>query len=234
MEHSETTLRKPRIAMISGHIDISHSEFATHYHSPLDEAIASGDLLILDDAKGTDEMALDYILDRDPKALQREISVKDLSIRKWLAGDPGWHEAFGRDGLSLEEEWLDQGVATLHGMYTHEVPNLLFVGHAQSVAAANFVMVLDVMAQHIAHLIKQAQLRVVTPGPNVMVELERDAEVCWTAECMKRAAWYAAMSGYAWPCHSREGGSGRIEHGGSEEEQPCCLLERGDREVQLD
>ncbi|KAL9570460.1 hypothetical protein ACKAV7_005391 [Fusarium commune] len=68
MEHSEPALRKPRIAMISGHIDISRSEFATHYHSPLDEAIARGDLFILGDAKGTDEMALDYILEKDPTA----------------------------------------------------------------------------------------------------------------------------------------------------------------------
>ncbi|KAL9561323.1 hypothetical protein ACKAV7_014678 [Fusarium commune] len=68
MEHPETAVRKPRIAMISGHIDISHSEFATHYHSPLGEAIAKGDMFILGDAKGTDEMALDYILERDPTA----------------------------------------------------------------------------------------------------------------------------------------------------------------------
>jgi hypothetical protein len=54
--------------MVSGHIDISHSEFATHYHNLLDEAIARGDLFILGDAKGTDEMALDYILERDPTA----------------------------------------------------------------------------------------------------------------------------------------------------------------------
>ncbi|KAL9561321.1 hypothetical protein ACKAV7_014676 [Fusarium commune] len=68
MEHSETAVRKPRIAMISGHIDISRSEFATHYHSPLNEAIARGNLFILGDAKGTDEMALDYTLERDPIA----------------------------------------------------------------------------------------------------------------------------------------------------------------------
>jgi hypothetical protein len=54
--------------MINGHIDISHSEFATHYHSPLDEAIAKGDLFILGDAKGTYEMALSYILERAPAA----------------------------------------------------------------------------------------------------------------------------------------------------------------------
>jgi hypothetical protein len=66
MEHPEIALRKPRIVMINGHIDISHSEFAIHYHSPLDEAIAKGDLFILGDVKGTYEMALSYILERAP------------------------------------------------------------------------------------------------------------------------------------------------------------------------
>ncbi|EXL65307.1 hypothetical protein FOPG_18459 [Fusarium oxysporum f. sp. conglutinans race 2 54008] len=94
-------------------------------------------------------------------------------------------KVFGRDGLSLDKKWLDQGVATLHGMYTHGFPNLFFVGHAQSGAAANFVMVLDVMARHIAYVIKQAQLRVGTSSPDVVIEVERDAEERWTGECMK-------------------------------------------------
>jgi cation diffusion facilitator CzcD-associated flavoprotein CzcO len=94
-------------------------------------------------------------------------------------------KVFGRDGLSLDKKWLDQGVATLHGMYTHGFPNLFFVGHAQSGAVANFVMVLDVMARHIAYVIKQAQLRVGTSSPDVVIEVERDAEERWTGECMK-------------------------------------------------
>jgi hypothetical protein len=65
MKHPEIALRKPRIAIISGHINILHSKFAIYYYSPLNKAIAKGNLFILGDAKGTDEMALDYILERD-------------------------------------------------------------------------------------------------------------------------------------------------------------------------
>lgn len=104
-------------------------------------------------------------------------------------------DVFGRDGVSLDEKWLRQGVATLHGIYTHGFPNLFFVGHAQSGAAANFVLVLDVMAQHIAHVIKQAELRAETSGANVIIEVEQEAEERWTEECKKRATWYAAMNG---------------------------------------
>jgi hypothetical protein len=56
-------------------------------------------------------------------------------------------------------------------------------------------MVLDVMAQHIAHVIREAELRAETSGAGVVIEVEREAEESWTEECMKRAAWYAAMSG---------------------------------------
>jgi hypothetical protein len=80
-------------------------------------------------------------------------------------------------------------------MYTHGFPNLFFVGHAQSGAAANFVLVLDVMAQHIAHVIRQAELRAAGAEAGVVIEVEREAEERWTEQCMKRAAWYAAMSG---------------------------------------
>ncbi|KAJ3531522.1 hypothetical protein NM208_g8845 [Fusarium decemcellulare] len=71
MEPSIPVPPKGRIAMISGHIDISDSEFATYYHGLIDEAIANGDRFILGDASGTDQLALDYILQRDPTATAR-------------------------------------------------------------------------------------------------------------------------------------------------------------------
>lgn len=103
-------------------------------------------------------------------------------------------QVFGRDGLGMDEKWLEQGVATLHGLYTHRFPNLFSVGHAQAGAAANFILTLDVMASHIADVIKEAQSRVGRPELGMVIEVEREAEENWTAECMKRAAWYAGMS----------------------------------------
>jgi hypothetical protein len=104
-------------------------------------------------------------------------------------------KVFGRHGVSLDAKWLKQGVATLHGMQTNGFPNLFFIGHAQAGAAANFVLVLDVMARHVAYVIRQAQLRAGSRGSDVVIEVERDAEESWTRECMKRAAWYAGMVG---------------------------------------
>lgn len=60
-----------RVAMISGHMDLSAEEFARGYHAPLDDAIARGDSFVLGDAKGVDEQALTYMLARDASAARR-------------------------------------------------------------------------------------------------------------------------------------------------------------------
>ena len=50
-----------RIAMVSGHIDISLAGFTAHYLPGIDLAISHGDYFILGDAQGTDTLALDYL-----------------------------------------------------------------------------------------------------------------------------------------------------------------------------
>lgn len=52
----------PRIAMISGHIDISQADFATYYIPAIDLAISRSDRFILGDAQGTDALALNCLL----------------------------------------------------------------------------------------------------------------------------------------------------------------------------
>ncbi|KAK7913854.1 hypothetical protein PG985_011557 [Apiospora marii] len=62
-----TTMPPPRrVAMISGHIDLSPEEFARGYHAQLDAALEKGDAFIMGDAKGADELALAYLLAKDP------------------------------------------------------------------------------------------------------------------------------------------------------------------------
>ena len=52
----------PRIAMISGHIDISQADFATYSIPAIDLAISRSDRFILGDAQGTDTLALNCLL----------------------------------------------------------------------------------------------------------------------------------------------------------------------------
>jgi hypothetical protein len=53
-----------RIAHISGHYDLSESEFEQHYRSRIDEAIALGDHFIVGDANGADVEAQRYLLSK--------------------------------------------------------------------------------------------------------------------------------------------------------------------------
>ena len=50
-EHRES---KPRIAFISGHIDLPQETFLLHYKGRLDAAIAAGDSFLVSNAGGAD------------------------------------------------------------------------------------------------------------------------------------------------------------------------------------
>jgi len=65
----------PRIAMISGHIDISQADFATYYIPAIDLAISRGDRFILGDAQGTDTLALNYLLQHGGPVIKHRITI---------------------------------------------------------------------------------------------------------------------------------------------------------------
>lgn len=66
---------KSRIAMISGHVDITPADFATHYLPAIDFAISRGDYFILGDAQGIDTLALDYLLQHGGPFIKHRITV---------------------------------------------------------------------------------------------------------------------------------------------------------------
>jgi hypothetical protein len=53
-----------KIAHISGHYDLTPSEFERHYRPQIDEAIAHGDRFIVGDANGADLRAQEYLFQR--------------------------------------------------------------------------------------------------------------------------------------------------------------------------
>ena len=56
---------RPQIAFLSGHIDITASQFTQNYATPLDAAIAQGDNFIMSNAGGADTMGLAYLDSHD-------------------------------------------------------------------------------------------------------------------------------------------------------------------------
>jgi ABC-type Na+ efflux pump permease subunit len=79
MEHLTTsttnTTPRPRTAMISGHIDISDSDFATHYIPAINLALSRKDHFILGDAQGTDMLALAYLLQHGGADIKHRITI---------------------------------------------------------------------------------------------------------------------------------------------------------------
>lgn len=52
----------PKVALISGHIDLSLSEFEEHYVPQIDAALQNGHHFVMGDADGADTLALSYLL----------------------------------------------------------------------------------------------------------------------------------------------------------------------------
>ncbi|KAL1984142.1 hypothetical protein VTN96DRAFT_9447 [Rasamsonia emersonii] len=109
----------------------------------------------------------------------------------------------GRDGTSMEQKWLD-GMATLHGVVSHDFPNLFYPGPNQAGVVANQVYVIDQLATHIAYILSEAVKRV-RPGQKVSVEPSREAEEAWSNVIVSRARALAANAGCTPGYQNKEG-----------------------------
>jgi cyclohexanone monooxygenase len=67
-------------------------------------------------------------------------------------------EIIGRDGQTLGDKWQN-GIETLHGIFTSGFPNLLLNSHIQSGQSPNFAHMLNERARHIAYVVSEAERR---------------------------------------------------------------------------
>ncbi|KAM5352886.1 hypothetical protein ACJ41O_005608 [Fusarium nematophilum] len=112
----------------------------------------------------------------------------------------------GRNGLSLDEKW-NQGVTTLHGMMSHDFPNLFWPGLNQSGASPNFIYPIDMAAVHVASIMSRAAAAQSAstngasehhPGGyryNFIIEPTAAGEEEWSQLIASRAGVFAASSG---------------------------------------
>lgn len=106
-------------------------------------------------------------------------------------GDPAFRSGIrvlGRNGLVFQDKWEAKGATTLHGILSHDFPNLFFLSPLQAGSAPNNVHMLDVQAKHIAHILGEAEKR-----KAATVEASAEGEEAWSMKCMAGAAWYAAI-----------------------------------------
>lgn len=62
------------------------------------------------------------------------------------------YDIIGRNGLHLSDKWRN-GLATFHGLLSHQFPNCFFLGITQTGLTPNFTHMLKEQAEHIAFLI---------------------------------------------------------------------------------
>ena len=74
METKQLSAKQP-IAFISGHLDLTETQFKEHYVSKIDKAIEAGHDFVLGSAGGADSMALDYLLNHCPDTKRITIYV---------------------------------------------------------------------------------------------------------------------------------------------------------------
>lgn len=105
-------------------------------------------------------------------------------------------EVVGRNGLSLDEKWRQQGASTLHGVATHDFPNFFFPGPSQIGVTVNIRYVLDKLASHIAAVLSAAERTIKEEArERLVIEVTKEAEEAWSSEVLMRAAWFVGVLG---------------------------------------
>ncbi|KAL4982650.1 hypothetical protein BDW68DRAFT_191984 [Aspergillus falconensis] len=88
----------------------------------------------------------------------------------------------GKHGQLLDGKWRTKGAAALHGYATNGFSNLFFSGTSQATLTGNNVFMLGLIAQHIAHMVGEAERRVGRgQGKRAIVEVTLDGEEAHTA-----------------------------------------------------
>jgi cyclohexanone monooxygenase len=75
------------------------------------------------------------------------------------------YDVHGRDGVTLSQKW-ENGVSTLHGLFSRGFPNCFIISNTQSGFTANFPHMINEQSKHIAHIMRHCadhQVRVLEP-----------------------------------------------------------------------
>ncbi|KAJ7625232.1 flavin-binding monooxygenase-like family protein [Mycena polygramma] len=115
----------------------------------------------------------------------------------------------GRNGLTMDEKWRLKGTSTLHGVATHDFPNLFFPGPTQTGVSSNFTFTLETLASHVAATLAEAERRA-PQSPRLTVEVTQEGEDAWGDQILMRAAWFAAVGGCTPSYLNREGEADKV------------------------
>lgn len=174
------------------------------FHDEYLQAFNKPNVTLVDtDGQGVDAFTEDGIV---AAAKEYKVDILVLGtgyVSPFLLG-PGWRcgvQVYGRNNADLEKKW-SKGITTLHGMMSHDFPNMFWPALYQGGASPNFMELLDYSAGHIADILRQARARNKKTeggaGPykyNFTVETTAGGEEAYTGEIAAGAATFAAVGG---------------------------------------
>ena len=145
-----------------------------------------------------------------------DVIVFSTGFRAPTVGSPGERANIvirGRNGVSLDEKWGKDGIATLHGVFSNGFPNLFFPGPNQIGFTASYTSTVEQLAQHVAFVVTKCMEKV-GAAERVVVEPSQQAQEDWSMQILSRAATSVIMVGCTPGYLNKEG---EFERGMSQE-----------------
>ncbi|GAB7356567.1 hypothetical protein MBLNU459_g7301t1 [Dothideomycetes sp. NU459] len=156
----------------------------------------------------TDGQGIELITEKgvvfNGKEYEIDLLILGTGYRSPFNNSPGGRvdiDIVGRNGISMDKKWTN-AVTTLHGMMSHDFPNLCWPGLSQSGGTPNFTHCMDHSAQHISKILskalsqtKQSETSASGYKYNFIVEPTVDGEEEWSNEIASQAGVFAASAG---------------------------------------
>ncbi|EJD43844.1 FAD/NAD(P)-binding domain-containing protein, partial [Auricularia subglabra TFB-10046 SS5] len=159
--------------------------------------------LVDTDGRGVDSLTKHAVV---ANGVEYPVDVLILSTGfRTLSPNPAFStgaRVIGRGGVDFNDKW-NSGATTLHGVSSHDFPNLFFFTPAQSGMTANLVHSLEVVAKHVAYILTEAGKR--AGSDKFVVEVTTEAEEDWALKTVTRATMMAAVAGCTPGYMTREG-----------------------------
>ncbi|OQU98804.1 hypothetical protein CLAIMM_04533 [Cladophialophora immunda] len=137
--------------------------------------------------KGIDRMTKDgFVANGEETSV--DLFILSTGYETFRAGNPSSRarmSVVGRGGITMGEKWSN-GVATLHGLWSHDFPNLILPGGTQAAGTVNVVHTMDVMATHVASVIAAARAEY-GKEKKIVLEPTAAAETDWSIRIAKAA-----------------------------------------------
>ncbi|KAL2071015.1 hypothetical protein VTL71DRAFT_14041 [Oculimacula yallundae] len=163
----------------------------------LDTFNKSNVTLVDTNGQGVDGMSQNGVL-VDGKEYGLDLLILGTGFESFSVGSPAHRAGLtitGRNNLSMDNKW-EKMPGTFHGVLTKDYPNLILPGPRQAGATTNVVHSMDVLARHVAFIMREAyklQADAGNQGKKLILEATQQGEDAWAAEVGSRAFAYVGL-----------------------------------------